>query len=203
MPEYFRCGPEAVAHLTARDPVLGRAIERIGPVRREVQPDLFESLVRSIIAQQISAKAARTVFDRLATLLPDLTPQAVVQADVAAIQGCGMSLRKATYLSLAAEAVLSGTVDLVGLADLPDDAVRAALSSIKGIGLWTADMLMTFCLQRPDVISFHDLAIRRGMALLYHHRAVTPAIFERHRRRYSPHATLAALYLWEIAGRQT
>jgi DNA-3-methyladenine glycosylase II len=203
MPEYLRCGPEAVAWLAARDPVLGRAIERIGPLEREINPNLFEALTHSIIAQQISAKAAKTVSARLAARFPDLTPQALAGADPGDIQACGTSMRKASYLKSAAQVVASGELDLDGLRDLPDAAVRAALSSLKGIGTWTADMLMTFSLRRPDVISFQDLAILRGMRVLYRHGQVTPAIFEKHRRRYSPHASVAALYLWEIAGGQT
>jgi DNA-3-methyladenine glycosylase II len=178
-------------------------MERIGPLEREVNPDLFEALARSIIAQQVSAKAARTVFSRIADRFPDLTAPALAAADPAEIQACGTSLRKASYLQATAQAIASGQVDLDGLAQLTDDEIRARLSSLKGIGVWTADMLMTFSLQRPDVISYHDLAIRRGMTMLYRHRQITPVIFERHRRRYSPHASVAALYLWEIAGGQT
>ena len=83
---------------------------------------------------------------------------------------------------------------------MTDAEVAARLSPIKGIGVWTAEMLMTFCLQRPDIVSYGDLAIRRGMRMLYHHRKIDRKLFDRYARRYSPYGTVASLYLWAIAG---
>jgi DNA-3-methyladenine glycosylase II len=98
-----------------------------------------------------------------------------------------------------AEAVLSGEFNIAELSQLPDDEVCKRLSALNGIGVWTAQMLMTFCLQRPNIVSWDDLAIRRGMMMLYHHRKLDKAKFERYKRRYSPYGTVAAFYLWEIS----
>ena len=76
----------------------------------------------------------------------------------------------------------------------------AALSSPKGIGVWTAEMILPFCLQRPDVLGFGDLAIQRGLRMVYHHREIKPPLFERNRRRFSPYGSVASLYLWAVAG---
>ena len=94
----------------------------------------------------------------------------------------------------------SGRTDLHALAQLDDEALCHALSQFRGIGVWTAEMLMLFSLQRPDIVSYGDLAILRGMRMLYRHRAITPQLFARYRRRYSPYGSTASLYLWAIAG---
>ena len=105
-----------------------------------------------------------------------------------------------SYIKGAAKRVLAGELDLDAIAALPDDEVRRELSGLPGIGAWTAEMLMTFSLQRPDIMSFGDLAIQRGLRMLHHHRRITPELFAKYRRRYSPYGTVASLYLWEIAG---
>ena len=83
---------------------------------------------------------------------------------------------------------------------MSDAEAIAALSSLKGIGVWTAEMILLFCLQRPDVLSYGDLAIQRGLRMVYHHREVTPQLFEKYRRRFSPYGSVASLYLWVVAG---
>ena len=91
-------------------------------------------------------------------------------------------------------------MDLEALHTMSDEEVCRELSSLKGVGVWTAEMLMTFSMQRPDVFSFGDLAIHRGLRMLYHHRKIDKKLFEKYRRRYSPYGTVASLYLWAIAG---
>ena len=83
---------------------------------------------------------------------------------------------------------------------MPDELVIQELSALKGIGVWTAEMIMTFCMQRPNIVSFGDLAILRGMRMLYRHKEIDRAKFEKYRKRYSPYGTVASLYLWAIAG---
>lgn len=197
---YFEYGEKEINYLRERDPQLGAAIDQIGHVYREVVPELFSALVLQIISQQISTKGAITVWNRLLEKVGELTAETISQTDIEDIQGCGMSMRKAQYMKELANAVLDGTLDLSGLEQLTDEEVCQRLSQIKGIGVWTAEMLMTFTLQRPDVISFGDIAILRGMRMLYRHRKITPELFNKYKRRYSPHATVASLYLWEISG---
>lgn len=197
---FFSYGETEIAWLTARDPILGAAIEEIGPIRRPVIPDLFTALVQAMVGQQISAKALATVWGRLEDRFAPLAPERLGAVSAGELQSCGLSWRKVEYIRGMVASVLDGRLDLARLAALPDEEVRVHLCQIKGIGAWTAEMLLTFCLQRPDVMSPGDLAILRGLRMLYGHREITPRLFARYRRRYSPHATVASLYLWAIAG---
>lgn len=200
MPQYFAYGQKEMDYLCAKDPRLGEVIRAIGLIRREVTPDLFASLVDSIISQQISGKAAQTVCERLTALVGQITPAAICAEGVESIQGCGMSLRKAGYILSAAEAVQSGQLNLEALQHLPDEEVIRQLSALYGIGRWTAEMLMIFSMQRPDIFSYDDFGIRKGVRMVYHHREITKAQFEKYRRRLSPYCSVASLYFWHVAG---
>ena len=200
MKTIFRYGEQEIAHLKKADSALGKAIDQIGPLEREVIPDLFAALVSSIVAQQISSKAAETVWLRLQAYCKEITPQSIAAASVEGIQQQGLSMRKATYIKEAANKVLSGELDIAALAMLSDEEVCLRLSALKGIGIWTAEMLMTFSLQRPNILSFGDLAIHRGLRMLYRHRSIDKKLFEKYRRRYAPYNSVAALYLWAISG---
>lgn len=200
VPQYFEYGDAAIVYLKERDARLADAIDIIGPVRREVMPDLFASLVNCIVGQQISTKAQVTVWKRMADALGDVTPEGIAACSDDELQKLGLSFRKVSYIKGSAERVLSGELDLAALVNLPDDEVCRQLSALPGIGVWTAEMLMTFSMQRPDVMSFGDLAILRGLRMLHHHRRITPQLFAKYQRRYSPYGSVASLYLWEIAG---
>lgn len=197
--ELFPYGQTEIEYLSKKDKKLGRAIGRTGLIEREVTPDLFTALVSSVLAQQISAKAADTVWARFVERLGEVTPEAVAKADVETIQKCGMSLRKAGYIKGIGEAVLGGALPIDDLPKMPDDEVIARLSELRGVGVWTAEMLLIFSMRRPDVVSWGDLAIRRGMMRLYGHKELTRARFERYKKRYSPYGTVASLYLWELS----
>lgn len=196
----FIYGEEEKAWLKARDPVLGAVIDELGHIQRAVIPDLFVALVSSVVAQQISTKALATVWGRMVTRFSPLTPQSIGAASVEEVQACGISMRKAEYIKGIAEAVLSGELDLAFLRELPDAEVCARLSALRGIGVWTAEMLLIFSLQRPNILSRDDLAILRGLRMLYRHRRITPALFAKYQRRYAPYASVASLYLWAVAG---
>lgn len=198
--EYFTYGEKEISHLKARDPVLGQAIDRIGMIKREVHTELFAALVNSIVGQQISTKAQVTVWNRMKEGLVEVTPQKVGQCTKEELQSFGISFRKAEYIKTAAERVLNGSLDLQGLSEAEDEQVKQELTKLPGVGVWTAEMLMTFSMQRPDIVSYSDLAIQRGMRMLYHHRAITPKLFQKYARRYSPCGTVASLYLWAVAG---
>ena len=197
---YFEYGDEETSWLAARDPRMAEVIAAVGHVRREVTPDLFAALVNSIVGQQISTKAQVTIWRRIVDALGDVTPERIDALSDDELQAFGLSYRKVGYIKGAAERVLSGALDLDAVAQLPDDEVCRELSALPGIGVWTAEMLMTFSLQRPDIMSYGDLAIQRGLRMLHHHRRITPELFAKYRRRYSPYGTVASLYLWEIAG---
>lgn len=195
---FVACGPEECAYLSKKDKRLGEAIASIGPISRPRKPDIFAALVDNIISQQISSKAADTVFARLVELAGDITPQRLLALSQDEIQGCGMTMRKAGYIVGTASAAQDGLLD--GLDSLSDTEVIKRLVELPGIGVWTAEMLLIFSLGRPDVLSYGDLAIRRGIQRLYSHKKPpTKAQFERYRRRYSPYGSTASLYLWRLA----
>ncbi len=195
----FVYGEKEISHLTRNDPVLWRAIESIGPIRREVIPDLFEALVSFILGQQISVKAYQTIRGRMQSQLGSITPDTISLLSVEDIQALGTTFRKAAYVKNAAEKVQSGDLDLISLKSKSDEEVCAALSALSGVGVWTAQMLMLLSMQRPDIISFGDLAIRRGLCVLYGQKSIDREQFESYRQRYSPYASVASLYLWAIA----
>lgn len=201
MARFFEYGDEEVAYLKSRDPKLAQAIDAVGHVNREMmdEGDLFAAVVHHIIGQQISSAAQATVWARLKEALGEVTPANVSAATVEELQACGTSFRKAEYIKNFGEQVDSGAFDLDAVANMSDAEAVKALSSLQGIGEWTAEMLLLFCLGRPDILSFGDLAIRRGMRMVYHHRKVTRQMFEKYRRRYSPYGSVASLYLWAIS----
>ena len=197
---YFEYGDKEIEYLRRKDKRLGEAIDKIGHIDREVDSDLFSSVVHSMIAQQISSAALKTVWARLVEKLGAVSPGTVNAASREEIQNCGITFKKADYIKDFAEKAQSGEFDVGALRAMPDAEVISRLSALKGIGVWTAEMLLIFCLQRPDVVSFGDLAIQRGMRMLYHHRKIDRKLFEKYARRYSPYGTVASLYLWAIAG---
>lgn len=197
---YFEYGEKEKQWLRTRDPVLSAAMDEIGHVHREVQPDLFKALINSIVGQQISTKAHVTIWNRMQERFAPITPENFENLRAEDIQTCGISMRKALYIKSIADAVSGGVLDLTLLPAMTDAEISASLVQLKGIGLWTAEMLMIFSMQRPDILSWDDLAIQRGLRMLYRHRAITPKLFAKYKKRYSPHASVASLYLWAIAG---
>lgn len=195
----FPYGDAEIAHLSRKDKRLGEAIGRIGLIRRAVYPDMFPAFVWSVVGQQISAKARQTVWSRMMDCFGPLTPERIADCAAEDLQSCGITMKKAGYIKNAAEEIVSGRLDLTALAALPDDAVCQRLSALKGVGVWTAEMLMLFSMYRPNILSYNDLAIHRGMRMLYRHREIDRERFERYRRRYAPYGSVASLYLWEIA----
>jgi DNA-3-methyladenine glycosylase II len=198
----FQYGQTEIEYLKKKDKKLAAAIERIGFVERNVISDLFAALINSIVSQQISSKAAATIWARMQERFGEITPENIALKTAEEVQQCGITMKKAIYIKSIADAVLNGEFNIAELSQLPDAEVCKRLSALNGIGVWTAEMLMTFCLQRPNIVSWDDLAIRRGMMMLYHHKKLDKAKFERYKRRYSPYGTVAAFYLWAISAGQ-
>ena len=196
---YFPYGETEIEYLRARDGRLGEVIDRIGRVDRAVDTDLFSSVVRHIIGQQISTKAQQTVWRRLRAALGEVTPETVRGAEAEDLRALGMSLRKAERIRDFSDRVARGEFDLAAVARMPDAEAIAALTSLRGVGVWTAEMILLFCLRRPDVFSFGDLGIRRGLRMLCR-REIDRALFEEYRRRFSPYGSVASLYLWAVSG---
>ncbi|MCJ7806212.1 MAG: DNA-3-methyladenine glycosylase 2 family protein, partial [Clostridia bacterium] len=194
--DYYSYGEKEINYLKSKDQKLGAVIDKIDHIHREVMPDLFTALVRVIVDQQISAKAAETIWQRILTKFEEITPQKLSEADPKEIQTVGLTMKKAVNIHKTAEKVLSRELDLEALQYKTDEEIYRELSKLNGIGLWTAEMFMIFSMQRPNIISYGDLAIHRGLRMLYNHRKIDKKLFEKYKRRYTPYATVASLYLW-------
>ena len=175
-------------------------IGKIGHIRWTVEPDLFSAIVQNIVSQQISGSAAASILARIEAALVEITPKTVAKTDMQTFRACGVSMRKTEYIKEFAAKVVSGELDLAAVAKMPDAEVIAALSSLRGIGVWTAEMLLLFTLQRPDILSYGDLGIHRGMRMVYRHRKITKKLFAKYRCRLSPCGSVASLYFWMVAG---
>ena len=197
---YVEYGDDAVAYLSERDPRMADAIARIGHVWRVRDDDLFQAVVHSIVGQQISTRAQATVWARMRDGLGTVDAAHVAAASVEELQAFGMTYGKAGYIHDFALHVQDGSFDIAAVERMGDDEAIEALASLRGVGRWTAEMILTFCLNRPDVFAYDDLAIQRGLRMLYHPRRITRKLLERYRRRFSPYCSVASLYLWEVAG---
>ncbi|AEF84517.1 methylated-DNA--[protein]-cysteine S-methyltransferase [Treponema primitia ZAS-2] len=196
---FFQYGKAEIEYLKNRDKILGNAIEKIGHIERAVDTDLFSSIIHHIIGQQISTSAQRTIWERMADKLGIITYDTICSLNIEEIQRFGMTFKKAECIKSFSCKVKNGEFDINTIKDKPDSEIIDELSDLKGIGQWTAEMIMIFCLQRQDIFSYSDLAIQRGLRILYHHRSINKKLFEKYRRRYSPYGTVASLYLWVIS----
>ena len=180
-------------------------VRRIGPLgsaeRRRGRPDdAYGSLVRTIVGQQLSTKAARSIYGRLTALFDGRppTPRELVSTDEELLRTCGLSRPKVRYLRDLADRVISGGLDLRSLHDLPDEEVIVQIVSVKGLGPWSADMFLMFHLGREDVLPVGDLGVRRAVEGAYDLPEIPDAETMRDLARpWSPHRTLASFYLWE------
>ena len=197
---FFQYGTKETDYLKQKDTRLGAVIDQIGHIDRPVDDDLFSTVVREIIGQQISTKAHQTIWQRMQTRYGRIDAPLIAQLPAEELQSLGTTFRKVTYIQDFAQKVLHGEFDLEAVAALPDEEAIKALVSLKGIGPWTAEMILLFCLQRPNVFSFGDLAILRGLRMVYHHRKITRERFEIYGRCFTPNCSVASLYLWAVAG---
>ena len=197
---YFQYGETETAYLSQKDARMAEVIAQVGPVQREVDTDLFSAVVHHIIGQQISMKAQATIWQRMKDTLGVVDAEHVLAAGVPALQALGITFRKAEDITDFAQKIQDGEFDLEGIWKKSDEEVIRELSALKGIGVWTAEMLLLFCMQRPNVFSYDDLAIQRGLRMVYHHRKIDRKLFEKYRRRFSPYCSVASLYLWAVSG---
>lgn len=197
---YFEYGEKEITYLKQKDKRLAEVIDKIGMIERTVDDDLFASVIHHIIGQQISTKAQATIWQRMKDTLGIVNADTILDAGVKKLQSLGMTFRKAEYITDFAQRVKDGSFDIEGIWKMTDEEAIKALSELKGIGVWPAEMILLFCMQRPDVLSFGDLAILRGMRMVYHHRKIDKKLFEKYRRRLSPYGSVASLYFWAVAG---
>ena len=194
--------------LAASDPTMAALIERLGKIdvetrlrrRSEERPaDAYGALLRAIVGQQLSTKAARTIYGRVLELFGGRTPtpEQLLEAEEKALRACGLSGRKVEYVRDLASHVISGELELDKLGELSDEEVVDEIVAVRGLGVWTAEMFLIFHLARPDVISTGDLGIRRATQVAYGLDELPgPTELERIAEPWRPHRTLGCLYLW-------
>jgi DNA-3-methyladenine glycosylase II len=187
--------------LSEKDPILGKFIEIIGELELGKRENHFRSLVSSIIGQQLSAKAAATIFGRFVDLTKgDITPVKVLSLSDEELRGIGISFAKIKYIKDLSQKVLDKEVDLEILDELTNEDVIAALTSVKGIGKWTAEMFLIFSLGRENVLSLLDVGLQRGAKWLYDAKD-EEKILEMKGANWDPYHSIASLYLWEAVNR--
>ena len=190
---------KAILHLKKSDPVLASLIEQVGPYRIEYREPQFETLVRSIVYQQISGKAAATVLDRLLGLVPKrkLTPRAILKLTPEQLRSAGLSGQKASYIRDLAEHTQAKRIDFSTIDDLTDADVIEHLTQVKGIGVWTAHMFLIFALRRHDVLPCADLGVRAAIKRAYKLDVLPDAKqIEELAIAWRPYCSVATWYLW-------
>jgi len=193
-----------VEHVRASDAALARLIDAVGPFRLELRrtPSIFVALGEAIVYQQLTGKAAATIFARLCALFPrpqrGPTPEQILRTSDAALRGCGLSRAKVLSLRDLARRTAAGEIPALGeLRRMEDEAVIERLTAVRGIGRWTVEMLLIFRLGRPDVLPADDYGIRKGFALAFRKRELpTRKDLARRGARWRPYRTVASWYLW-------
>jgi len=191
---------EAIHHLRRHDPVLAAIIDRVGDYRIQFRDPDFETLVKSIVYQQLSGRVASVIFARLAAAAAPagkLTPAGILRLRPARMRSLGLSTQKTAYIRDLARHARDGTVRFEDLLDLPDREVIERLTQVKGIGVWTVHMFLIFALRRPDVLPTGDLGIRNAIQKAYGLDGLPrPADIETIAQRWRPYCTVASWYLW-------
>lgn len=187
----------AKRQLREADPVLGALITRYKGLTLASRGDAFQTLARSIVGQQISVKAAQSVWDRFAVAVGDMHPHHVLKLSDIQLRGCGLSGQKVKYLRDLSERFAGGALDVGRWHDMDDETLITDLTQVKGIGRWTAEMFLIFYLTRPDVFPLGDLGLQRAMSLHYNKgRALPPRRVAALGKLWAPWRSVATWYLW-------
>jgi len=193
-PDYWA---QATRELAERDDVLRALVGRFQGLALGSRGDAFSTLARSIVGQQISVKAAQSVWDKLAVRLGTVTPESLARSRVPTLRSCGLSGQKAGYLKDLAGSFLDGTLDPRRWNALDDEALIVEMTQVRGIGRWTAEMFLMFHLARPDVLPLADLGLQRAMRLHYNRgRALSDARMRKIGAVWAPWRSVATWYLW-------
>jgi 3-methyladenine DNA glycosylase/8-oxoguanine DNA glycosylase len=195
----------AVEHLRSSDPALAHVMDTVGPFRMEraTKPSIFLALVQAIVYQQLTGKAAATIFARLCALFPGAhdgpTPDQILGAGDEELRGVGLSRSKLLSLRDLAQRTADGEIPARAEIDrMEDEAIIERLMQVRGIGRWTAEMLLIFHLGRPDVLPVDDYGVRKGFALAYDRELPSPKELAAYGARWKPYRTVASWYLWRI-----
>lgn len=189
---------KAIRHLKAADPVLATIIAQVGPCRIRYREPVFETLVRSIVYQQLSGKVAAVIFDRLAAAGGGpLTPASILKLRPERMRSLGLSAQKTAYIRDLAQRTRSGEIDFAALPALEDAAIIERLTRVKGVGVWTVQMFLIFALRRPDVLPVADLGIRKAVGRAWMLPELpAPKEVEERGAPWRPYASIASWYLW-------
>ncbi len=186
----------AVRRFATSDPRFARLIRTVGPLAPHVEREDFANVCRIIAGQQLSTRAAATIWGRVRALVPSFTPQAVAALPHDALRASGLSGAKARFVAAAAARIASGEIDLAGVRALDDAAATASLRRLAGFGPWSIEMYLIFVLGRPDVFSPGDGGLRRAIGLLYGEKHATPERSQAIAERWRPYRSVACRYLW-------
>jgi len=193
-PEYWERAKRA---LRRADPVMGDIIRRHPRVHMVARGDAFLTLARAIAGQQISVKAAQSVWNRVVTLCVEMTPDRVLAQQRPSLRACGLSDRKVEYIADLARHFADGTVHVARWPQMDDEEVIAELVQVRGIGRWTAEMFLMFNLLRPNVLPLDDLGLQKAMRLSYFKgRKVSPGRMRKLGETWQPYRSVATWYLW-------
>jgi DNA-3-methyladenine glycosylase II len=189
---------KALNHLKKGDQILAAIITRVGAYKITYREPTFQALARAIVFQQLSTKAANTIYGRLEQAAGGaITPEAIQNLSVGEMRRAGLSKQKIGYIRDLAEHAISGKVDFAGLHGMSDEEVIAALTDIKGIGEWTAHMFLIFSLRRPNVLATGDLGVRTAVQRAYRKRKLpTPQQMAKIAQNWHPYCSVACWYLW-------
>ncbi len=193
-PDYWDRAKRALAR---RDPVMGGIMRSRPKVFMMRRGEPFLTLARAICGQQISVKAAQSVWDRVVACCGEITPQSVLSRPRPELRACGLSDRKTEYIADLAQHFADGRIHVHRWPQMSDEQIIAELIEVRGIGRWTAEMLLIFRLGRPDVLPVSDLGIQKGFALAFGTRKLpAPSTMIRRAERWRPYRTVASWYLW-------
>lgn len=198
MAEYFEYGEEETSYLSRRDRRLARVIEEVPHINWPLVSDVFSCICFVIIGQQVSIKAQESIWARIQSETGGLTPEKVLEMGEDGVRSFGLTRAKAAAIFDLSSKVVSGEFSPEALSGMSDDEAMDRLLELKGVGVWTAEMVLMFSLQRRDVFSRGDLVIIRGIRMIYRRKEVTDAFFETLRKRFSPYGSVASLYIWEV-----
>src|SRR3984957_5123750 len=190
---------KAIQHLKAADPVMGAIIEQVGKYQIEYREPVFQTLVRSIVYQQLHGKAASTIFGRLqdAAKADPLTPESILKLRPARMRSLGLSGQKMKYIRELARLTRAGEIDFDRCVTLQDVDVIEHLTRVKGVGVWTVQMFLIFALRRPDVLPTGDLGVRAAIKKAYGlEKLPTPDEMSRIAEAWRPYSSVACWYLW-------
>ena len=196
----------AVEHLRASDPVLARVIDEIGPFRMQLRPapSVFAALAEAIAYQQLNGRAAAAIFARVCALFPRgvPTPEGMLRTPDEQLRGAGLSRTKLLSLRDLAQRAADGRLPtLAEIGEMADEKIIERLSEVRGIGRWTAEMLLMFRLGRPDVLPVDDYGVRQGFAIAYDRELPSPKELAAYGDRWKPYRTVASWYFWRVVER--